>query len=83
MTEPPIVVHLPADWRKLRKLITAAREITGFVPKYKAKCSGRKVDLPPATVVRELHDGRPYFVCGPDPRYYERCPGCFSDHLSL
>lgn len=71
----PFVVHLPKSWSKLRQVIELGREKAGFTPRYKARCSGRKVELPPNVKVAEA-DGKPHFVAGPHERYYELCPGC-------
>ena len=71
----PLVVHEPQDWGKLRQLISEGQRKPGFIPRYKAKCSGRRVELPPKVRIREDERG-PYFVAGPHERYYEMCEGC-------
>ena len=70
------IVHAPASWSKLRKLLASpAVQRPGFVARYKAKCSGRKVELPPNVALRSDEDGD-YFAAGPHERYYRRCEAC-------
>ena len=75
MAEEPFVVHAPQSWKRLRKLVAEGQRKRGFVPRYKAECTGRKVELPPKVRIREDEDG-PYFVAGPHECYYRKCPDC-------
>ena len=72
----PFIVHAPADWRKLAKLLASERaKAEGFTARYRAACTGRQVELPPNVKVC-IDENGPYFVAGPHERYYAKCEAC-------
>lgn len=70
----PFIVHRPASWSKLRKLVKKAASKVGFEVRYRTEC-GKTVALPPTVELRKDDRGS-YFVAGPHPNYFAKCEEC-------